>query len=154
MSNNFIIDIYENYIFDEISLNYQIQNNFMFSINTNETNLFNQNILDVIFYDFLDIYDSNIMETVQNESLNSFKTEEKKPNVKLCDNEKIVTQNMVEEKDNCAICLSIFELGQKITDIECKHSFHTLCLSEWVKYKSDCPVCRKNVKTIDEIPNE
>ena len=45
-------------------------------------------------------------------------------------------------------CISDFEKGEKITELECKHILHTECISEWVKYKSECPVCRSFVKTI------
>jgi E3 ubiquitin-protein ligase RNF115/126 len=100
-----------------------------------------------------DISDDDIMDMVLRESLNSYKNQEKKPNVKLCIGEKTVNQNIVDKKDICTICVNSFELDENINELECKHLFHTSCLSEWVKYKSDCPVCRHCIHTVEEFPS-
>jgi len=31
--------------------------------------------------------------------------------------------------------------------LTCKHILHTECISEWVKYKSECPICRAEIPT-------
>lgn len=49
----------------------------------------------------------------------------------------------------CSICLSDFEPEDSVSAPLCNHTFHVNCLSEWVKYKPDCPVCRTS---IDEPP--
>ena len=73
--------------------------------------------------------------------------------------------------DNCAICLEEFnnnnskksaELNEEndsikgiklnvnetndITTLECGHQFHTTCISEWLKQRDNCPLCRQAVK--------
>jgi hypothetical protein len=46
----------------------------------------------------------------------------------------------------CAICLNGFKEGQLVCESKhgsCKHSFHEMCLSEWLlKGHNDCPTCR------------
>jgi len=73
--------------------------------------------------------------------------------------------------DNCAICLEEFnnknskksaELNEEndskkgikinliennnITTLECGHQFHSACISEWLKQRDNCPLCRQAVK--------
>ena len=82
------------------------------------------------------------------ESLNHYKTQEKKPNIKLDIKGTTVDSEMKDEI--CTICVSEYEVGDQITKTKCNHVFHTNCISEWVKYKTECPVCRKSIQTIDE----
>ena len=95
-----------------------------------------------------EISDDRMLEIAMRESLDHYKTQEKKPNIKLCIEGYNVTDDMKDEQ--CTICISNYELGEKITKIKCNHNFHTYCISEWVKYKSECPVCRQLIDTIDE----
>eukprot|EP00400_MALV-I_sp_L67-5_P000591 gene591-1010_t len=48
-------------------------------------------------------------------------------------------------KDQCAICLE--ELDQNgpavVKSVNCPHFFHEYCLAEHLKYKQDCPLCRR-----------
>lgn len=113
------------------------------------------NVMSELFGNMMDIIDDDIgiseekmIEIAERESLNHYKTQEKKPHIKLDINESIATEQLKNE--NCTICVTNFEVGEKITELECKHILHTNCISEWVKYKSECPVCRHSVKTIDE----
>jgi hypothetical protein len=94
--------------------------------------------------------EERMMEIAQHESLNHYKTQEKKPYIKLCIESKIVDKSM--ENNSCTICVSKFEVGENITELECKHTLHTDCIAEWVKYKSNCPVCRAAILTLDETP--
>jgi len=73
--------------------------------------------------------------------------------------------------DNCAICLEEFnnknsqrsaELNEEndsikgikknenennnITTLECGHQFHSTCISDWLKQRDNCPLCRQAVK--------
>lgn len=116
------------------------------------------NMLNVgtLFDNFMDIgygvmSEESMMEIAQRESLNHYKTQEKKPHVKLDVESKIAGQNMKDE--SCAICVSNFDTGDNITELDCKHSLHTDCCAEWVKYKPECPICRAVIKTVDN-PDE
>jgi hypothetical protein len=62
----------------------------------------------------------------------------------------------MENTDNlCAICLENFNLENKVT-LNCNHYFCKVCIEEWSKYKSSCPMCRsgENEEEEDEPENE
>lgn len=86
-----------------------------------------------------------MMEMAMRESLDQYKTQEKKPDVELCVEGELATKDHLDK--SCVICKSDFELDEKITVLECKHILHTECISEWVKYKSECPICRSKIHT-------
>jgi hypothetical protein len=94
--------------------------------------------------------EERMMEIATLDSLNNYKTEEKKPHIKLCISTKIANESVIN--DICTICVSNFDVGDNITELECKHTHHTDCIAEWVKYKSECPVCRCSISTVDETP--
>lgn len=91
------------------------------------------------------IMEDRMMEIATRESLDQYKTQEKKPDVELCVEGEIATKDHLDK--SCVICKSDFELNEKITVLECKHILHTECISEWVKYKSECPTCRAKIHT-------
>ena len=93
------------------------------------------------------VMEDRMMRVAMRESLNHYKTQEKKPNIKLDVKSQLATS---DHKDNtCAICKSDFEVDENITLLSCDHIFHTDCIAEWVKYKSECPVCRSKIETTD-----
>lgn len=111
------------------------------------------NIMSGIFGDIMDdsvlhsYDDDRTMRIVLEESLHHYNTQEKKPNIKLdIESHKATVDH---EDDSCAICTSKFESGENITILLCNHILHTDCISEWVKYKSECPLCRGGITTVD-----
>ena len=47
---------------------------------------------------------------------------------------------------NCSICMDTLKKGDTVLDIECKHIFHSECLTEYLeKYNHICPICRKDI---------
>lgn len=52
------------------------------------------------------------------------------------------------EKSFCSICQSNCDLNQFIYRLECSHVFHTNCLDEWLRYKTECPLCRSTLRAI------
>jgi len=48
----------------------------------------------------------------------------------------------LKDEPGCVICLSDFEIGQKVSALPCCHTFHTKCLDDWIKRKQKCPVCK------------
>lgn len=65
---------------------------------------------------------------------------------------KTVNYKLLEE---CQICL--MEHGSdKLTQLKCKHVFHSHCIEEWLGFQSKldrdktCPTCRSIVKTEPE----
>lgn len=63
------------------------------------------------------------------------RTSEDLPNVEI----------QVTEGQGCAICISEYELGEKVKQLQCWHKFHEECLKEWLKEHVTCPLCRTNV---------
>ena len=104
-------------------------------------------ITDMYIEEYEDHIEERNIEIAMRESLSSYKTQEKKPYVKLDIKSKLVTSDKKDE--NCSICMSGFEIDEKITDLECNHLFHTNCIAEWVMYKPECPCCRVLIKTKD-----
>ncbi|KAJ3674331.1 hypothetical protein LUZ60_004947 [Juncus effusus] len=53
-------------------------------------------------------------------------------------------RNFATEIGNeCSICLEKFlEEEELLTQLKCKHVFHSVCLEKWVCIHSDCPYCR------------
>jgi hypothetical protein len=47
--------------------------------------------------------------------------------------------------DTCPICLVIFELGENIHILPCRHSFHSCCIEAWLLRGRHCPQCRQFV---------
>lgn len=105
-------------------------------------------VMSGLFGSMYEVSEDRMMEIAQRESLNHYRTQEKKPDVKLDIDCSVATDKLKDEK--CTICVTAFEIGEKITELECKHVLHTECIAEWVKYKSECPICRHSVKTIGD----
>ncbi|XP_073131834.1 uncharacterized protein [Henckelia pumila] len=43
----------------------------------------------------------------------------------------------------CSVCQEEFELGDEVgTLIECDHGYHILCITQWLKLKNWCPICK------------
>jgi len=108
----------------------------------------NFDIVDDLLYGLMDRerrIENTMVEMAMRESIDQYKTQEKKPDVELCVEGELATKNHLDK--SCVICKSDFELDEKITVLECKHILHTECISEWVKYKSECPTCRAKIHT-------
>ena len=55
-----------------------------------------------------------------------------------------------DSNNNCVICMSDFEPGEKISTLPCAHVFHTECIDDWIKREPTCPVCKFKL-TLDSI---
>nr|GMD21684.1 probable E3 ubiquitin-protein ligase XERICO [Ipomoea batatas] len=43
----------------------------------------------------------------------------------------------------CCVCLCRFEAKEKVSELSCKHFFHTGCLDKWFdNHHATCPLCR------------
>jgi hypothetical protein len=104
---------------------------------------------DVIedMYEIENNYISNMeqkmLDAGLHESLESYKTYEKKPNIRLDVESK--SANSDDCKENCSICNCQIEINEMIANLHCNHIFHTNCISEWVMYKPECPCCRSSI---------
>jgi hypothetical protein len=53
-----------------------------------------------------------------------------------------------ENKDACAVCQSEFQKEEKVTTLDCDHTFHVSCIEEWGRYKAQCPMCRQEIPIV------
>lgn len=59
------------------------------------------------------------------------------------------SNGMRAEDDMCAICLDMYEEGEVLTGLPCRHSFHTHCIRLWLSGKSGlCPICKGEVFSV------
>ncbi|XP_057972283.1 E3 ubiquitin-protein ligase RHA2B-like [Malania oleifera] len=50
------------------------------------------------------------------------------------------------EPAECTVCLSSVEEGEEIRKLQCKHTFHKVCLDRWLQQDyATCPLCRRTV---------
>ena len=66
--------------------------------------------------------------------------EEKKDTIKL----KWVLYNPIKHyiPEQCTICISEFTLDEKLTTLECGHTYHHACITEWYQKHQACPICK------------
>ncbi|XVF69479.1 hypothetical protein PTKIN_Ptkin11bG0085400 [Pterospermum kingtungense] len=54
----------------------------------------------------------------------------------------------IEEDEVCGICQEDMEKGEEVRAMaRCTHKFHWFCIFEWVKRKTNCPLCRTQMET-------
>ena len=59
----------------------------------------------------------------------------------------------VTEPTNCSICLEDLQEEDLASTLSCQHTYHALCISEWLKRKANCPYCRHDVTeySVDDL---
>ncbi|XP_045049339.2 E3 ubiquitin-protein ligase RNF8 isoform X2 [Desmodus rotundus] len=72
-------------------------------------------------------------------------TKEEKEKVRAQKEEVLSHVNDVLENElQCIICSEYFI---EAVTLNCAHSFCSFCISEWMKRKIECPICRKDIKS-------
>ncbi|KAM8778017.1 E3 ubiquitin-protein ligase RNF8 isoform 1-T1 [Rhynchonycteris naso] len=72
-------------------------------------------------------------------------TKEEKEKVQA-QKEKVLSHvnDLLENELQCIICSEYFI---EAVTLNCAHSFCSYCISEWMKRKGECPICRKDIKS-------
>ncbi|KAF6148576.1 hypothetical protein GIB67_042535 [Kingdonia uniflora] len=59
--------------------------------------------------------------------------------------EQLVTKVIGEGNEagnvKCSICLKILR-NAEVTEMSCKHEYHSICLRDWLSTRNTCPICR------------
>ena len=95
----------------------------------------------------LERIETEMFERALNESFNNEPTLEKKEDIWLDSSNKSLKATKENILETCYICVLNYGEEEMITQLACNHNCHTECLNEWVKYKSECPICRSELKT-------
>ena len=66
-------------------------------------------------------------------------------------------KELVEDVDECCICLDNLDKSQEIVILDCKHKFHLKCYLLWKNsgkpYSNHCPLCLRKDVEISNILN-
>ncbi|OMP02508.1 Zinc finger, RING-type [Corchorus olitorius] len=83
--------------------------------------------------------------------------EEKNPTIrysKRSSSSSASSSRSFQESNECAVCLSELEEGEKVRKLKCKHTFHKDCLDKWLQqYWATCPLCRTKVLPDEIVAN-
>ncbi|KAE8654323.1 RING-H2 finger protein ATL57 [Hibiscus syriacus] len=64
----------------------------------------------------------------------------------------IFRYNKDRNEDMCAICLGDFKEGEQIRVLpDCLHFFHVGCIDKWLNSHSNCPLCRAETLSPQEV---
>ncbi|CAI2360420.1 unnamed protein product [Moneuplotes crassus] len=55
------------------------------------------------------------------------------------------SRKKVYEDSECIICLENFQESDRKKTTKCKHVFHSRCLTNWLKNRKTCPLCRRSI---------
>jgi len=159
MSESFNFSIYEDN--NNNFVGYEISNSYVDNFNTfgeifdsitdrlepRNVSMNFENILQLYMSDIFQQTNMNTLDPVEiaiQESLNNYKHAEKKP-IKLQVNTKKFSETK-KKHTTCTICQDDFSYEDEVSILECNHYFHEKCISEWGKYKPECPNCQKSIK--------
>ena len=115
--------------------------------NNNEYIVNNRNAIEYhIYYDIMDEEESR--NNSYNEEEYEYFSSCKEINSNLCKPIRIKeNDNLIINKECCNICCEDYITGQyKRILPSCNHIFHKKCVDKWLKTKSNCPVCRNELK--------
>ena len=62
-----------------------------------------------------------------------------------------------EDVDPCSICLNEYEEGEEICwshNKNCDHVFHRKCITEWLVRHDECPICRQDFLSLNDLDDE
>ncbi|XP_074581139.1 uncharacterized protein LOC141837668 isoform X2 [Curcuma longa] len=59
----------------------------------------------------------------------------------------VVSCEQIQDEGKCAICLEEYKDNKKLGRLKCGHDYHICCISQWLKMKNVCPICRASAST-------
>lgn len=112
--------------------------------NMNDNFSFNYNPFNIFNYMFYDPIEEVLQESLNMQPDSLEKTDHI---IKISSTRyETLDEKIKEENKTCSICILEFENEDKISITNCNHIFHTDCITEWGKYKTECPICREKLE--------
>ncbi|KAL2316627.1 hypothetical protein Fmac_030503 [Flemingia macrophylla] len=56
------------------------------------------------------------------------------------------SENMINEDQECCICLAKYKDKEEVRQLPCSHTFHLKCVDQWLKITSCCPLCKQGLE--------
>jgi len=63
-----------------------------------------------------------------------------------------ISERISPDKTECVICLNDIR-SRPQTKLSCGHEFHTQCIEDWFRQKTECPMCRNFEINSKEFPS-
>lgn len=57
-----------------------------------------------------------------------------------------IAEETSSDRCACAICITDYEEGETITELPCRHRFHSECVETWLLAKAVCPLCKQDLE--------
>lgn len=90
---------------------------------------------------------TNLFETIMDRSMDDAYRLEKNDDIcmRVDSTDYVNTSKLF---DTCTVCCDTFKDDSVVSSLDCTHIFHTFCISEWCKYKQECPLCKSVIPHI------
>ena len=145
------IDEYFNRLVHEIFTTYEqssfINNTYSFDFQEEDQQSQDYNILQLLN----SFFPMDINDPIESVLQDSFEINQQKCGLEKTDHiikissqrYSYLTDTIKFENKCCTICIVDFENDDMISITNCNHIYHTDCIKEWGKYKTECPICRE-----------
>ncbi|KRX09850.1 hypothetical protein PPERSA_02722 [Pseudocohnilembus persalinus] len=91
----------------------------------------------------------NQIKGLTQEEIDQIELIQYKQNIQSGNDEKLKNEKQENQEKKqfiqCSICFDDYEENQFVRILECQHNFHKECVDDWLKQKSNCPLCRKDI---------
>ena len=115
----------------------------IYSIISSSINIDSTDIISFIYNDI-----NGIVEDLVEDYYNSLLEESFEHLIQRQEDIKLdIKKQKYDGKNNemCVICYENIEKKKYVSKLKCNHIFHYKCISEWGKYKQECPLCRQHI---------
>lgn len=94
--------------------------------------------------------ETDIMDAIAHESLQTYecKAIQRDENRELQDSVVRAHDPQRDRLERCFICYEDWGVNDEVTELRCKHVFHTPCIREAIFYQPKCPICRTQQPTV------
>ncbi len=84
-----------------------------------------------------------IIDNICNDYIKRLNSTNKLNNFKKTHTYKKITH--LDSSEHCSICIDKLEPGKYKRELLCNHTFHKICIDNWLKEHETCPTCRRVV---------